>query len=399
MNLEQATKRLLIRSPFYGLFLLSLKRRFAIPSDDCKTAYVHINGINYELIVNEEFWNSLDNDDCRLNLLQHELLHICLKHLEFSDRFPDSNRANIAEDLEVSNYTGFISPGCWYIWEHKEMPPRAGSKVYYDLLPKSSGDQSGQEGGQDANQNNQSASSENFSGNTIDDHSKWGNYNQLSDNEKKLIENQLNHILKQTAEQVQKMQGTIPGELSEIINELFKQKPAIFNWKAYFRRMLGTIIDVDIKKTRKKESNRFPDASGLKHKRKSNIFLVIDTSGSVSDKELCDFFSEINHIYKAGAKVTICECDTKVNKIYDYTGKWDGKINGRGGTILSPAIEYFNDHRRDYQTIVLFTDGWIESNPIKVLGQAMWIITSEGDHTRQFQGKTLYIPKENAERN
>lgn len=25
MNLEQATKRLLIRSPFYGLFLLSLK--------------------------------------------------------------------------------------------------------------------------------------------------------------------------------------------------------------------------------------------------------------------------------------------------------------------------------------------------------------------------------------
>ena len=180
---------------------------------------------------------------------------------------------------------------------------------------------------------------------------------------------------------------------------MFKQKPAIFNWKAYFRRMLGTIIDVDIKKTRKKESNRFPDASGLKHKRKSNIFLVIDTSGSVSDKELCDFFSEINHIYKAGAKVTICDCDTKVNKIYDYTGQWDGKINGRGGTTLSPAIEYFNDHRRDYQTIVLFTDGWIESDPIKVLGQAMWIITSEGDHTRQFQGKTLYIPKENAERN
>ena len=41
MNLEQATKRLLIRSPFYGLFLLSLKRRFAIPSDDCKTAYIN----------------------------------------------------------------------------------------------------------------------------------------------------------------------------------------------------------------------------------------------------------------------------------------------------------------------------------------------------------------------
>lgn len=60
--------------------------------------------------------------------------------------------------------------------------------------------------------------------------------------------------------------------------------------------MIGTILDVELKKTRKKESIRFPDASGLKHKRKSNICVVVDTSGSVSDKELCDFFSEIHHV-------------------------------------------------------------------------------------------------------
>lgn len=42
------------------------------------------------------------------------------------------------------------------------MPPRAGSKVYYDLLPESFGDQSGQGGGQNSNQNNQSTSSGNL---------------------------------------------------------------------------------------------------------------------------------------------------------------------------------------------------------------------------------------------
>lgn len=394
MTIEQATKRLLIKSPFYGLFLLSLKRRFAVPSDGCRTAYVHITGINYELVVNEEFWNSLENDDCRLNLLQHELVHICLKHLEFPDRFPDQDRANIAEDLEVSNYTGFISEGGCYIWDYPELQKRAGAKYYYDNLPDKLKD--ALQNGASSGDSNGGGSPGNDPGNkpsTIDDHSKWEEIKNLSEAEQQLLANQLNHILKQTAEQVQNMRGTIPGELTEIISELFKQKPAIFNWKAYLRRMLGTIIDVDIKKTRKKESNRFPDASGLKHKRKSHIFLVIDTSGSISNRDACDFFSEINHIYKAGSKITICECDTQIRRIYEYTGKWDGKFSGRGGTLMSPAIEEFNKRRRDYQTIIFFTDGFIEYKITPIMGQSMWIITSNGDQKRQFPGKTLYIPK------
>lgn len=397
MTIEQATKRLLIKSPFYGLFLLSLKRRFAVPSDNCRTAYVHVSGLSYEMVINQEFWDSLETDDCRLNLMLHELMHICLKHPEFwHDMGFDEERMGVAKDLEVSNYVEYIAEGGAYIWNYPELPKRAGAKYYYDHLPQDLQDKLQNRGfGQGNPQGNDSGGDgEPQQSLTIDDHSVWEEIKNLSEAEQQLLANQLNHIMKQTAEQVQKMQGTIPGELTEIISELFKQKPAIFNWKAYFRRMLGTIIDVDIKKTRKKESNRFPDASGLKHKRKSNIFLVIDTSGSVSDKEACDFFSEINHIYKAGAKITICECDTRIQRIYEYTGKWDGKFMGRGGTILSPAIEEFNKRRRDYQTIIFFTDGYIEPDITPIMGQSMWIITSTGDRNRQFPGKTLYIPKE-----
>ncbi len=396
MTIEQATKRLLIKSPFYGLFLLSLKRRFAVPADDCKTAYTCLNGINYEIVINEEFWNSLDNDDCRLNLLKHELMHICLKHPEFwHDMGLDEERQNIAKDLEVSNYVEFISKGGVYIWDYPELEKRAGTKYYYNNLPQKLQDALSQQGGSGQGDCDvEGDETGEGTPHTIDDHSKWKETKNLSDAEKQLIENQVNHIIKQAAEQVIKMRGAIPGEMQDIVNELFKQKPAIFNWKAYFRRMLGTIIDVDIKKTRKKESNRFPDASGLKHKRKSNIFLVIDTSGSVSDKEACDFFSEINHIYKAGARITICECDSQIQRIYEYTGKWDGKFKGRGGTYMKAAIEEFNKRRRDYQTIIFFTDGYIEDNIIPIMGQSMWIITSTGDRNRQFPGKTLYIPKE-----
>lgn len=376
INIEQATKRLLIKSPFYGLVLLSVERRFSLPSDHCPTAYATVKGLNYEIVINEEYWNYLKDDDCRCNLLLHEIMHICLKHLEFWDRFPNKKQANIAKDYEVSNYVGFISDGGCYIWDRPEWEERAGARYYYDKLenePKKDGD----------DQTND----------TVDDHSVWDKIEKLPEATKELIRNQLNSIIKNTAEQVLKNRGTIPGEMQTIVDELFKQKPAIFNWKAYFRRMLGTIIDVDIKKTRKKESNRFPDASGLKHKRKSNIFLVIDTSGSVSDSELCDFFSEIHHIWKAGAKVTICECDSQIEKIYEYTGKWDGKISGRGGTMMEPAIMHFNNHRRDYQTIIFFTDGFIEDPVAKIMGQSIWIITSTGDQIRKYPGKTLFIPK------
>lgn len=385
INIEQATKRLLIKSPFYGFILLSVERRFSLPDENCPTAYATVKGINYEIVINEDFWNHLENDDCRCNLLLHEILHICLKHLEFPDRFPDPKLTNKAQDFEVSNYTGYVSPGGCYIWNHPEWEKMAGSKYYYDQIKD---DQKGS-GSTSSTSGNNTASEEN----TIDDHSVWNKIKNLPEATKELIMNQLNNIIKQAAEQIIKNRGIIPREMQETVNELFKQKPAFFNWKSYFRRMLGTIIDVDIKKTRKKESNRFPDASGLKHKRKSNIFLVIDTSGSVQQGELCDFFSEINHIWKAGTRITICECDTQINRTYEYNGKWDGEVVGRGGTYMQPAIEYFNNHRRDYQTVIFFTDGYVE-NPIeKIMGPAIWVITSNGDQNRTYPGKTLFMPK------
>ena len=175
----------------------------------------------------------------------------------------------------------------------------------------------------------------------------------------------------------------------DIIDELFKVKERLFNWKAYFRRYLGSIIDVEIKKSRKKESVRFPDAAGIKHRRKSKVFVIVDTSGSISHTDLGDFFSEIHHVYKAGAVIDVCEIDTKINRIYPFNGKWDMKASGRGGTILDDAINYFNEHRRDYTSCVIFTDGYCNVD-FKIYGDSMWIIASGGSK-QKYPGKTIYI--------
>ena len=52
-------------------------------------------------------------------------------------------------------------------------------------------------------------------------------------------------------------------------------------------------------------SRRFPDSRGVISKRKSSILVGIDTSGSINNEELLDFFSEIYHIWKSGVNVTI----------------------------------------------------------------------------------------------
>jgi predicted metal-dependent peptidase len=228
--------------------------------------------------------------------------------------------------------------------------------------------------------------------NSYDDHSTWDSFDNIPEATKQLMQNNINNILKNTAEQVEKMHGTIPGEFTELIDKLRQKKPEVFNWKAYFRRLLGSIYDVNIRSTRRKVSKRFEDAAGIQHKKKVSILVAIDTSGSVSQKELQEFFSEIDYAYKAGARITILQCDTHINDIEDYDGKNIPEIKGRGGTDFNPPVDYYVKHKKDYASLIYFTDGEAPL-PTKHPQGMVWVISSMGCH-QDFPGKSIYIPKE-----
>lgn len=366
LTIPQAVRKLLIREPFYGLFLLSLNKYF---DNSIETACVRRKGINTELAINEEFWNSL-SDTAELAVLEHEILHIVNNHLMMQESFSNKKHFNIASDAEVNSYIQGLPPDCIKASNYG-LPDMCGTKFYYENIPQDEDDKT----------------------DTLDQHD-WKDFQDLSDAEKQLIKNQIDHVAKQSAEQVQKMQGSIPACLKEYIDSLFKQKERVFDWKSYFRRLIGTVQDIDLKKTRKRESIRFPDASGLKHKKKSSICVIVDTSGSVSNKDLCDFFSEINHVWKTGASVTIIENDAAIGRIYQYNGKWDGSITGRGGTVFNEAVDYYNNHRRDFNLLIFFTDGYADVN-LPIMGESVWVITSDGDRYNNYPGKTIFIPENN----
>lgn len=373
----------MIREPFYGLFLLNLNKEMSETYVD--TACVSRNGINSKLVVNPTYWSKL-TDNQQLGLLKHELIHICFNHMfiESELMIKEHKLFNIAADLVCDQYIKDVPDNMWDQLQKKcpdlvkKLEKNRGAKYYYEKLI-------------DYAQNNSSSELSKIE-NGADNHDSWKEYNQLDPAGKKLMQNQTEHCIKEAATATTKSRGTIPSELQSLINELFKVEPPIFNWKAYFRRLLGNSFKTYTKKSLRKESHRFVGNAGIKIKHKQHILVAIDTSGSVSDSELLDFFSEIYHIYKAGVTVTIVECDADIHRIYEYKGKFDGKITGRGGTSFDPVINYYNSNLNKYTTLVFFTDGYAPLDTFKPMQKMIWVITSNGCKTQEYPGHTIFIP-------
>lgn len=223
-------------------------------------------------------------------------------------------------------------------------------------------------------------------------HKLWKTIQGMSEAERKLAKNQVDHQIEDTAKNTSR--GLYPQELSQIIDAILAPKKALFNWKAYFRRLLGVSYDIYPKKTRRKESKRFPDSMGLKKNKKHNILVGIDTSGSVSNKDYVEFFSEINNIYKAGANIHILECDAAISAEYDFKGKMPKQRSSCGGTSFLPVIDYYNQHRSDYTVCVYLTDGYGDQKYCDPLGKMIWIITYDGNQADdQYPGFKICIPE------
>ena len=91
-SLGKACKDLMLKEPFYGLFLIALNKQW---NERIPTACVALRGINIELHLCTVFWNSL-TAFTQIGLLKHELLHIAFQHLVLRDKYSDKKRKNSA---------------------------------------------------------------------------------------------------------------------------------------------------------------------------------------------------------------------------------------------------------------------------------------------------------------
>jgi predicted metal-dependent peptidase len=386
-SLSKTSKELMLKEPYYGFFLIMLNKLW--DSKRVPTAGVSKNGINYQLAINPEFWESL-SEEHRLGLLKHELLHIAFGHLTTFFKFTDKRLANVAMDMEINQYIDkeYLPEGGIDIDNYTDiqLDRKAGARYYYDKLKQlqDEKDKNGTSGDSDMDK-----LLEDIANGNTPDHSTWEEFEDLTEAEQKLIEKQLQKVLSDAKEQTVKKRGTVPGEIEGVIlvEEIVPPK---FDWRGFIRRFTGVSTKVYTKKIRRKENRRFSDNPGLKVKMRQHMLLAIDTSGSVSDDELREFMSEIYHIYKCGVDITIIQCDTSIRSIEPYTGQFEMKAYGRGGTEFDPVLEYFNENLRKYTSLVYFTDGECYTS-VRPKGNILWVLSERSYMNESLPGKVIKL--------
>lgn len=430
MDFEKICMMFSMQEPFYGIILSSMER---VAEPDCGTIAVGRRGNVFKLFYNPDFINQFDVDTV-LELLKHECLHLCLNHFtsmkEYEDAGESHELCNIAIDLEANCYIdrSKMQPevgGCWC--DDFGFQKEQGSREYFALLkqklqqqkqqaqqpskPCNGGlggiqqkqdnknqnqndakNQSGQgQSGQNANPDGGNGSGSSMPNNSItdedckslpkgfDDHSRWPDCD--TQQEVQELQQVIDSMLDFAAEETEKRQGHIPEEIAGRIEKIRKKPKPVADWRRYFRRYIGNEFTDLIKKSKKRESKRFPDAAGSRHQRKSHILVAIDTSGSVSMPEYNEFFGQIKTL-KEKATFHVVECDTRIQYEYDFNGKQNEVLHGGGGTYFEPPIDLFLKDRKKYDALIYFTDGGA-AIPKNTPKETLWVISSKGDHDRQ----------------
>jgi len=196
-----------------------------------------------------------------------------------------------------------------------------------------------------------------------------------------------------------KSRGTLPGSIKQFIDELIR--PPQVDWRQELRNYCKSAKPSRRKTTLSRPKRKHISLSGAvtsdhpgKRKNPSyRIVFAIDTSGSVSNSELQEIFSELRGILNCneGTEVTVVECDTHIGRVYDLDSvkDVDTNVSGRGGTSFDPVFHWvkgnlvWEKERCDKQPDLLIyaTDGECPLPPVDIRipqSKMLWLISSRG---------------------
>ena len=368
-SISKTSVQLLLLRPFYGHFMMGLPKEF---SAACKsTALALDKGQALKLLINEDHWNTLGKER-RYGLINHEVLHIVLQHIYKIQDFPNKRLYGIAADIFVNQYINKkqLEPDAIHIDKFENLKYSHGIGMerdmdvdyYYHRLLEvlrcqakcSYGDAcllcmggGGKKGDRSrSDQLNLSDLLNEEKENGLERHRFWETFDKMDEGSRKVCECQTNRLIQETAKRVKytnKSYGTMPAGLIQMLEAMLLNMKPVFNWRRVLRLFATTSNQSYLKNTIRRPSKRYGTVPGIRVKRRNKLLVAIDTSGSVNEKELLEFFSEIYFIWRQGATIEIVECDTDIQSTYPYKGLTPKWTKGGGGTAFEQPITYGND--------------------------------------------------------
>ena len=419
-ELSRCVNQLLLKEPFYAHILAGTVRKI---TDEISTAAVGFSNDLILLMVNEQFFlTELTSTSERTAVLKHEVLHLVFRHL-FRDKInEDAELFNIAADIVVNQYIG-----SWKLPDNavtlKTFPdlnfkPEQNLEYYYNILFKlnqanqkdqqSSGngdsdDSSGNEKEEKEKPMNEKfpksakALSDIYGNKRHSDHSKWiikdGAQAKTADG-KAIPDNIISgleqtsgkQLLEAAARTPSKSYGSLPAALITQLDSIRESMKAKVDWKRMLKIFSSSSGRTVIYRTMKRISKRYGTRPGIRIKQYKKIAVIIDTSGSIVEATLEQFFKEIDTIYRNGADVHVIECDAAVGNSYPYKKNAPIKITGGGGTNYDPAFDYINKNKKmQIDACIYLTDGYAPEPKIKPRCKLLYVVTpggNKGDHLK-----------------
>jgi predicted metal-dependent peptidase len=204
-----------------------------------------------------------------------------------------------------------------------------------------------------------------------DDHREGDKDNPLNDKDKKDLENKWLERIEE-ASSIAQMKGQLPKGMASMIKKLHKSQ---VNWRVMLMRYLQSYIAYDqtySRPNKKSISAGFYMPDYLKEKIK--VMVVVDMSGSIGNKEVADFMSEIVSIaraYQDRIEMTLLTHDVDVHDEYKIENGIAEKVkklelHGGGGTSHKPVFKKIDEKYRDTKVAIFLTDGYSDLENINL---------------------------------
>lgn len=347
----------------------------------------------------------------------HENLHKAYRHLTTWKKLHDENHrlANAAcdyvinlklKDLDPSERT--IAMPRWADGELKGKPMGLVDEKYrglnakqvFDLLKdeqKGKGD--GEGDGESEGEGSEGSGTGQGAGQGFDDHD-WDGAKEMTEEEKKVLEREIDQAIRQGVMAHQKIAGTGAGDLDRDLLELLEPK---VDWREMLREFVKSTCSAKDTSSWRRVNRRFLSTGvympSLIGEKVGHMVIAVDTSGSVGQEELSGFLTEVKGIAEEvkPSQVDLIYWDSRVAGHEEYSENDVSNIinstkpKGGGGTSPSCVSEYLKEKRIVPECVIMLTDGYVGSDWGRDwTAPVLWAIVGGNDCVAD-NGKTILV--------
>ena len=375
---------LVIDKPFLGALALRLPLKEADPKW-CQTTATDARSFYY----NRDYIKSLSFAQTKF-ILAHEALHCALSH--FSRReHRNKRRWDLACDFAINpllladglapppgahildNFKGMTAEEIYPCIQENTDDELMDQHLYDQDPQQGTGEHGGTGGGQQQEQDKDSGGSH---AETDENAGGAAQPPPLSATERDALGKQWQQRMAGAAQQAMQA-GKLGGSMARLVDHLLQPQ---LPWRMLLARYMTQSSRSDYSFA---HPSRREGAAILPGMRSQQVDLVValDTSGSISDKEMKEFLSEINAIKgQVGARIILHACDEKLAEAGPWTFEpWEevtlpAKLDGGGGTKFTPVFEWAGFQDQQPNLLLYFTDARGEFPKAEPSYPVLWLV-------------------------